>query len=83
MLRSARRSWLGHATLNDDAVSEYRKNGIAVDEAAVKVDSDNGPGDHAGNLMPTKTYLGGYPPAEVLDESTTFTVTQDEPLTEA
>ena len=36
-----------------------------------------------GNLTLTKTYLGGYPPAEVLDESTTFTVTQVEPATEA
>jgi hypothetical protein len=52
-------------------------------EAAVKVDSDNAPGDHPGNLTLTKTYLGGYPPAEVLDESTTFTVTQVEPVTEA
>jgi len=52
-------------------------------EAAVKVDSDNAPGDHPGNITLTKTYLGGYPPAEVLDESTTFTVTQVEPVTEA
>jgi len=50
--------------------------------AAVKVDSDNAAGDHPGNFTLTKTFLGGYPPAEVLDESATFTVTQVEPVTE-
>ncbi len=50
--------------------------------AAVKVDSDNASGDHSGDFTLTKSYLGGGPPAEVQDESSTFTVTQDEPITE-
>jgi len=50
-------------------------------EAAIKVDSDNAPGDHPGTITLTKTFLGGYAPREVLDESSTFTVTQVEPVT--
>jgi hypothetical protein len=82
-------SKIGILVLQDEgqayAPSSTATSDIVTDqsEAAVKVDSDNAPGDHAGNLTLTKTYLGGYPPAEVLDESTTFTVTQVEPLTEA
>ena len=76
VLQSAGQGYAPSSTATSDIVTDQS-------EAAVKVDSDNAPGDHAGNLTLTKTYLGGYPPAEVLDESTTFAVTQVEPLTEA
>ncbi len=51
-------------------------------EASVKVDSDNAPGDHPGNFTLTKTSLGGYPPTEVVNGSSTYTVTQVEPIIE-
>ncbi len=51
-------------------------------EASVKVDSDNAPGDHPGNFTLTKSNLGGYPPTEVVNGSSTYTVTQVEPVTE-
>jgi hypothetical protein len=35
-------------------------------------------GLHPGNIKLTKTFLGGYPPEEVLDEGSTHTVMQVE-----